>query len=238
MRPFRIVLSLLVMTGAALFALRHHSLRQLQVEQEQLRQPSQATPTRRAASAPTEEAPVASTNAGLSASERSELLRLRGEIGGLRRELAQETNELASLSRPRGAAGPSASAEPIVSRQQMMAKMNTGKQSMLSLIMYAADHGDRFPATLAEAIPPGSQLAQETEGYELVRGGLDLKSVPAVSSTVVLREKQPWKGANGRWQRGYAFADGHVELASSDTPDFSDWEKEKEKGPENSAAAK
>lgn len=32
---------------------------------------------------------------------------------------------------------------------------------------------------------------------------------------------------NGRWSRGYAFADGQVEIASSSTMDFTDWEQRK-----------
>jgi prepilin-type processing-associated H-X9-DG protein len=40
----------------------------------------------------------------------------------------------------------------------------------------------------------------------------------------VLRESTSWKTYNGKWNRSYAFADGHVENATSDTNDFTEWE--------------
>jgi prepilin-type processing-associated H-X9-DG protein len=39
-----------------------------------------------------------------------------------------------------------------------------------------------------------------------------------------LRETKSWKSYNGKWNRAYAFADGHVENAVVDTNDFTDWE--------------
>jgi prepilin-type processing-associated H-X9-DG protein len=144
MKRFRVFLSLIVAAGAVFFAVRHHSLRQLKSEQEQLRQQSEASANPEALTARTNDAPGALANAGLSAAERSELLRLRGEIGVLRR---------------------------------------------------------------------------------------DLQSVQSPSRMIMLREKEPWKAANGRWKRTYAFADGHVEMAASDTPDFSEWENQKQNAP-------
>jgi hypothetical protein len=88
MNKFRILQIILVAAGAALFAFRYQSLRELKAEEEQLQKTSSLEST-------TQPAPVVAnplTNAGLSAVERNELLRLRGQIGVLRRELAQETN--------------------------------------------------------------------------------------------------------------------------------------------------
>jgi len=226
MNKFRIVLSLVVAVSAVLFALRHRALQRLHTEQEQLQQQSEEVSNLQASIAQTK-AVVVSTNAGLSAAERSELLRLRGQIGGLRQEVAQATNQLAKISRtPRG--GPSGSPEePAVTREEMMQKMSRGKRWMVALLVYASDNNNRFPATLTEAVLYGGP-AEQVEEYEFILSGIpDMNSITAPSRTIVLREKQPWKNSNGRWSRSYAFADGHVELASSDTGDFTEWERTK-----------
>jgi hypothetical protein len=227
MNKFRIALSLVVATGAVLFALRHRALRQLHTEQKQLEQQSNEVSNLQAAVAQTKAAASVSTNVGLSTAERSELLRLRGQIGGLREELARATNQLAKISRAPHTVSSDASNETVASRQELTQRMNRGKQWMIALIMYAEDHGKRLPATLAEAAPLGGP-AQNPDEFEFVQSGdFDLGAMPAPSRTLVLREKQPWKATGSGWRRIYAFADGHIEVASSDTGDFTEWERMK-----------
>src|SRR5262245_45658146 len=123
----RIIVSLLIITGSIVFAVRHRSFRQLQVEHKQLEQQCEEVSTLQAASAQRSSTVAEPATNGLSAAERSELLRLRGQIGGLRQELAQETNQLAKLSRP---AKPRSSATPgelVVTRSEAMRKVNTGR---------------------------------------------------------------------------------------------------------------
>ncbi len=237
MAKFRIVISLLIAAAAVIFAVRHRALRHLKVEQEQLRQQIvEAKNT--TAPKPEVEIPVSTTNAGLSADERSELLRLRGQAVMLRQELAQESNRSATVSRAPRSATPDAPDEPIVSREESIQKMNQGKQWMVALIIYASDHQDQFPATMAEAsgnMPPESVATSDK--FEYLLSGTNISSVRSPATTIVLRERKPWKNANGRWNRTYAFADGHVELGRSDTPDFTAWEELKTKPPENTDAA-
>ena len=231
MNKYRILLSLIVAAGAAFFALRHHSLRQLKSEQDQLRQEVEQLTNAPVAPAPV--ALAAPADASLSAAERSELLRLRGQVGPLRQELAQATNELASLSRAKRTAAASAPDEPVVSRQEIMQKMTRGKQWMLALILYAQEHQQRFPGTLAEAASFNNQ-ADGADIFEFVQTGMDIGTNQSPATTIVLREKQTWKSSNGRWNRAYAFADGHVENAVSDVNDFTDWET-KHQSPQNQA---
>src|ERR1044071_5340920 len=96
MRKFRIVLALVLIVSVALFALRHRLLRQLKTEQEQLHQ---ELSTVQAPIPSAIETKSPSTNVTLSAAERSEFLRLRGQIGALRHELTQMTNQTANSSR-------------------------------------------------------------------------------------------------------------------------------------------
>ena len=224
MHRFRILLLLLIITGAVIFALRHQSLRQLQAEQDLLMHatPDASNPPPAIVPAP---APEVSTNTGLSADERSELLRLRGQIGGLRQELAQTTNQLAKLAktpRPRPAA-PANPDEPIITREEMVQKMSRGKQWMVALLIYSADHNDRLPGTLEAADQPQSPIGSLDE-FEYLLGETNINSIRSPATTIALREKKSWKTENGRWNRTYAFADGHVENAVSDSNDFTDWE--------------
>lgn len=224
MNKFRILLSLLVIAGAVLFALRHRSLQELKSENARLRLQVEGVTNSPPAAPPAPPANSPETNAGLSDAERSELLRLRGQVGSLRRELAQATNHLAKLSPSPSAAPSSAPDEPITSPEEARRKMSAGRQWMLALMIYAGEHKHRLPATLAEAAAFAGTNALAGAEFEFVRTNLDLQRVKSPATTIVLRETASWKTYNGKWNRTYAFADGHIENAVSDTNDFTDWE--------------
>ena len=80
---------LVVAIGAGVFAVRYRSLRALNAERERLHNtpPQPATP-----------ATNPSVHNDLSEAERNELLRLRGQIGVLLRELTEETKRLNKMS--------------------------------------------------------------------------------------------------------------------------------------------
>jgi hypothetical protein len=88
----------MALAGGALFMVRHGTLRRLNAERSRLEQQTAAWSNRLVAVAPAEEPRSVSTNAGLSAAEHSELLRLRGEIGVLRRDLTEEADRPAALT--------------------------------------------------------------------------------------------------------------------------------------------
>ena len=95
---FRILLSFAVLAAATVFMVRYSTLRQLNSERSRIEQQIVEWSNRHVAAAPAEEARSISTAAGLSATEHSELLRLRGQIGVLGRELAEETNQPGALT--------------------------------------------------------------------------------------------------------------------------------------------
>jgi prepilin-type processing-associated H-X9-DG protein len=229
MNPFRIVISLIVIAAALLLAVRYRSFRELKSEQEKLRQQSEEVSNLRAAIAQRKTELASSTNhAGLTAAERSELLRLRGQTGSLRRELAREMTPASKASRTTaaspGAAGV-AEDQPVTQGESEL-KMARSRQFGLALIMYAHQNQGRLPTSLAD-VQSLAGAAQGMDDLELVQSGVELTALKTPSRTIVLREKQPWKGANGRWNRSYTFADGHVEIARSDSIDFTEWEKSK-----------
>ena len=225
MNKFRLLLSLGIAVAATLFTMRLRSLRELEAQQAQLHHQIGHATKLQAAIARANTTNPAPAGSGLSAAERSELLRLRGEIGLLRQEIAQEADEPAKgAMKPARAVAAAESREPLVTKSQAMVKMNQGRQWVLALLLHAEANAGRLPATLAEA----AKFAGSPEGadeFELIAGG-DLQSVKA-PGTIWLREKRPWKSADGRWNRGYGFADGHVEIAQSPNEDFSEWEQKK-----------
>ena len=49
------------------------------------------------------------------------------------------------------------------------------------------------------------------DDFEMVSNGpLHFGKPQSQYKTLVLREKKPWKGTNGRWNRAYVFLDGHA----------------------------
>jgi hypothetical protein len=98
MIAFRILLSFAVLAAATVFMVRHSTLRQLNSARSRIEQQIVEWSNRRVVAAPAEGAGSVSTNAGLSTAEHSELLRLRGQIGVLRRDLAEETNQPAAAT--------------------------------------------------------------------------------------------------------------------------------------------
>jgi hypothetical protein len=113
----------------------------------------------------------------------------------------------------------------------MIVAMNQARQSMLAFHLYAATHGERFPATFEEAASGADgesvgQLTNAATQFEILYHG-PLKALTNSAQTIVLRQKDPWLNARGVWTRLYGFADGHVEAHSAPDGDFSSWEAER-----------
>jgi hypothetical protein len=91
MNRLRILQILIVAAGVTVFTLRYQSLRDAKSAHDYL------TSIHEASTPPGAVVTNSSTNAGLSAVDHNELLRLRGQVGILRRELAQETANAARM---------------------------------------------------------------------------------------------------------------------------------------------
>lgn len=162
-----------------------------------------------------------------------ELLRLRNEVGMLRRQ----TNDLEKLrlenSRLRSAAAHAAPGSPgtgeDVAAQQaaMIARMSDAKQSCLGLILYASANQDRFPTNLDQITPYVKSALTGTNDFELLYQGTlgGFTNSVATASTIVIRERTPRPASNGGWTKVYGFADGHVEMQHFEQiGDFDAWE--------------
>jgi RNA polymerase sigma factor (sigma-70 family) len=154
-----------------------------------------------------------------------ELARLRNEVASLR----LQTNDLAMLreaNRQRLATGPPAGgSSPLRTQAERMARVNFAKQAMVAFFMFAEKHEDSFPTNIvdaAEFLP--ENLRAKTDDFEVLYQG-KIRDVLNPANTIVLRGTDTWED-NGKWARIYAFADGHIEVASTPDNDFSEWESQ------------
>ncbi len=163
-----------------------------------------------------------------------ELLRLRGEVARFRAEAAragQLEQELARLRTAQtGPAGrpPPREVEPSEEEVEMLKarglpKMEALKDWALAVFLYASKNGDQLPSSLGQArafLPeraeePGARALDE-EALELVFTGR-MTEITDPAATLLIRERQPWQDAFGRWARTYVFADGHSEIRVAQT---------------------
>lgn len=229
MNKTRLITSLVVAIAATVVALRYRNLWQLEAEQTQLRRQVEEVTKLQTAIAQQKPAPTTPPVAGLSSSEHLELLRLRNEVGQLRRELAVESNQVTMQAAKRGLrpvpASAYAPAEGVVTKEEAVVKAGRGKHWGVALIKYAIEHGDEFPARLADAagFVPGTEGADD---FELLVTG-KMSAIRKPGQTIAFRERHPWQAVHGKWGRVYGFADGHMEVAYSATDDFTEWERQK-----------
>jgi hypothetical protein len=164
--------------------------------------------------------------------EQSELLKLRSEVGLLRRQ----TNELSRLREENQRLVAAASAPPPPpaqaedpareqQRQFAIAKMNDARILVMAMHMFAADNQNQFPGSFDEAKRyfEGSKSGlTQTNEFEIVYHG-SLQALTNPSSVILIRELQPFN-FNGGWRKTYGFADGHSEVHAEPSGNFDAWE--------------
>ncbi len=177
--------------------------------------------------------------------ESADLLRLRNEVGQLRRQLASAPKTAAAGS---GLAEPQANHDSEEARERDPAwqgfsemailKMNHLKQVALAFIIYAGDHGDVLPSHYAEASAYMKGLNQfDTNAYEIAYSG-PLQSISNPAQTLLVKEREGMVTPEGKLARAYVFADGHSEVATRATAEeFIAWEAERTFKPSAAATA-
>jgi RNA polymerase sigma factor (sigma-70 family) len=179
---------------------------------------------------------LAASPSGAGEQER-ELLRLRSEVGNLRRQVAEASKAQAKNSNtPTQPPTETETAQLDQLKQAGIAKMNFTRRWLMALLLYAEKNQDRLPSRLEEAAPflPGETQEEATnqtavkyglttDQFELVYQG-SIKSLKQPQNIIVIREKQPWDGWAGGQARGYAFADGHSEIHVAQDGNFEPWE--------------
>jgi hypothetical protein len=216
-----------------LFAARHRALSRLRAGNASLQQQldSQAVAT---VPEPATAGPSTNSIAQLNPDELSELLRLRGQISPLRRELQDMSNRVVMLSQPKRVAPvqarqmtPERQAEMQTTHAFMQSEPFTSAMSLAGALKeYLKTHAGELPDDLAHvaalARPPLSE--DVSRRFELMQAGI----VPeeARSYTFVAREKEARQLPDGKWVRIYIQADGGTSIAGpAETPDWPGWER-------------
>jgi RNA polymerase sigma factor (sigma-70 family) len=163
-----------------------------------------------------------------------ELLRLRGEVGLLRQQTNELARQLQALLAKAGqtALPPQGDAAVEPGRQSATA----AKQLCLALRMYAHEHQDQLPSGLTDELVPyvmdkyqkPADFVQLAGQFELVyRGSINLSNINHLNpgSVLLLRERQPWRTADGQWAKNYGCVDGSVERHAEPDGNFDAWEK-------------
>jgi RNA polymerase sigma factor (sigma-70 family) len=161
--------------------------------------------------------------------DKEELLRLRSEVGMLRRQ----TNEISRLQQQNAelqsalAEAKQTKQEPEDPEKQMaMAKLNDAKLTGLGVIMYANDHQNQYPTDFSQLTnyfkSPDDATAYNNQ-FEIVTQG-SITNIPDPANTIAVRERAPWL-SKGRWVKTYDFADGHAVIMAQPPEGFDAWEQ-------------
>jgi len=165
-----------------------------------------------------------------------ELMRLRGEVGTLKRQL----NEAARVKE--AGTSPAKTPDDPVEQQKQMAvgKMRDTKVWIMAFEQYAQGHEKQFPTNFEQVasyvdealrndLNPGETLrdkqdfVQTTNQFEILYQG-SVNEITNSMRTIVMREKEPWQSLSGGWCRTYGFADGHTEVHKTEDGNFGPWE--------------
>jgi RNA polymerase sigma factor (sigma-70 family) len=166
----------------------------------------------------------------------SELLRLRGEVGVLRKQkdelgkLQEENRQLRTSLKNATQNSQQHELNAEAERQKEVAedKMNNAKQFVLAMTLYAGDNNGLLPTNYDQTSPyiGGSEkdwVRTRFNQFEIVYQG-SMTNLASPSSTIVVRENQGSQ-LGGKWVKAYGFADGHSELKVEPAEGFEAWEK-------------
>jgi RNA polymerase sigma factor (sigma-70 family) len=170
---------------------------------------------------------VARANNPLAGEQLGELLKLRGEVGSLRRQVAEQTRK-EKIRAPASTQPAQAEAAEQQQKDIFIAKMNYTQSWMLAFTEYAAQHQGQFPTNFelaASFLPPeAAGLTNLTsDQFEIVYTGA-INDITNPQSIIVIREKDAFQTPDGGWVRDYSFADGHSEIHKAVDGNFQPWE--------------
>jgi prepilin-type processing-associated H-X9-DG protein len=161
----------------------------------------------------------------------TELLKLRGEVGVLRRQtnelgkLRQENQQLQAAQGKAESQQSNADAQE-QQRQAIMQRVSYAKQGVLAFIMFADDNQQQFPTNFAQASPYLMNNMEQIEtNFDMVYQG-STTNIANPSGAIVFKEKQAWQMLDGKWLKTYGFADGHVETHTEANENFDHWESQ------------
>ncbi len=161
-----------------------------------------------------------------------ELLRLRGEVGSLRRQLAEAAQAEVRLSQQAKQARQEANTveQREAMKQAFIAKMTYAKGWVMAFHMYANDNQGRFPISFDQAagyVPENlrDETLSASNQFEIFYQG-PVTALTNPAAIIVLRETEAQQASDGAWVRTYGFADGHTEVHKAADGNFTPWEQQ------------
>ncbi len=164
----------------------------------------------------------------LSDDERTELLRLRGQIGVLRREVVdlEKMNKQKVVPSPQPVETAQVNQREEIDKATRARNINTAKRWVLAFHMHAASNQGVYPASFEEAAKTVEEVpdAEATQGFELFPlGNIKVSQLENPGKTIVMRGGL-FQTVTGDWTRTYGMADGSVQQLTALTPDFHEQE--------------
>ena len=189
----------------------------------------------------------AKTN-GASPNDRAdELAKLRAKVEALRQQTKQLAKQVAEKRRVAGTQFFTSGDSNLLDHNHEQnitfaggpradGKLNDARGLNAALRKYADDHQGEFPRNLdpvapylpkpleANSPPWANAPLSGTNDFEMVYQGSqnDLSNIPP-RRVALIRERQPWLTADGKWARVYGYADGAASTVESDD-NFQSWD--------------
>jgi RNA polymerase sigma factor (sigma-70 family) len=222
------IISAFAVAGVALpLAIQNQSQARLRAENQALRQEASQLAQAAAENEHLSNLVVqANGAASLSREQMSELLRLRGEVGVLRRRLAEAPKAGERITQ---GPQPQPQSDTQQERQMAMARRNYTRFWMMAFIVYADQNQGQCPTSFDQAAtflpdPGKNETNVAPDEFEIVYRG-SLTDLTNASNIIVIRQKEAWQSVvDGGWLRAYGFADGHSELHQATDGNFGPWE--------------
>jgi RNA polymerase sigma factor (sigma-70 family) len=163
--------------------------------------------------------------------EKEELLRLRGEVGMLRRQtnelnsLRQQNHQLEDVLAQARQSAPDMD-KLAAEKAAFTETISTAKQAVLGVVMYAADNQNHYPTNIMDMTNyfNNPQFVDSLKSqFELVTRG-SVENVSNAANTIALRQSAPVQ-LEGKWVKVYGFVDGHVQVLQQPPEGFDAWEQ-------------
>lgn len=217
------VITAVVSVTAIPFWMQHRSVMKLREENESLHQQAERFA---ALSADNERLSnlLANASSSVAPDQAREILKLRGEVGGLRSQLAEASKQEKTKSL---VPQQSAAQDPAEEQKEVaIAKMGYTKGWMMAFMQYADEHQGEFPTNFdmaASFLGGWTNANLVPEQFQIVYQG-SRNALTNPQSVIVMREKDAWQALDGGWLRDYGFADGHSEIHKAADGNFQPWE--------------
>ena len=183
---------------------------------------------------------LAAASQSAPANQFAELLKLRGEVGSLRNQLAKAGNAVApTAARP----APTAEDPEVQQRKLLVQKMGRARNLVAAAFFgYAEQHQNQAPTNWDQVVGyfdewerkglnPGEAMpdtmadfSQLTNEFDFVYQGLTT-DIAKPADAIVVKEKQAWQSAAGKWFKTYGFADGHSQIQAQPPEGFEAYEQ-------------